>query len=198
MEWVSNWIQGIIVTVIICTIIEMILPEGNNKKYIKVVIGVYILFSIISPVITKITGSNFKLSNTFDLNEYIEASSKSTYNSIEKNQDAQIKEIYEASLKCDMIEKIENKGYKVTKIVLDIDNDENYTLKKITLNVNKVEKENTNKSVENVNEIKVDIKNSNNTNNNSKNEQIASKEQKELKQYLSSVYEIDEKNISIN
>ena len=61
MEWVSGWIQGIIIAVIISTIIEMILPEGNSKKYIKVVIGVYILFSIVSPVISKVTGNSFNL-----------------------------------------------------------------------------------------------------------------------------------------
>ena len=49
INWISNWAQGIIVAVIIGTIIEMVLPEGNCKKYVKVVIGIYILFSIISP-----------------------------------------------------------------------------------------------------------------------------------------------------
>ena len=35
MEWMTTWAQGIIVAVIITTIIELILPEGNHKKYIK-------------------------------------------------------------------------------------------------------------------------------------------------------------------
>ena len=78
MNWISNWIQGIIIAVIIGTIIEMLLPEGNCKKYVKVVIGVYILFSIISPVITKVTGSEFRVSDIYDINSYIEASTKST------------------------------------------------------------------------------------------------------------------------
>ena len=47
MEWISHWAETIIVAVIIGTIIEMILPSGNSKKYIKTVIGVYILFTII-------------------------------------------------------------------------------------------------------------------------------------------------------
>lgn len=38
MEWFSSWAQGIVVAVIIGTIIEMILPEGSSKKYIKVVV----------------------------------------------------------------------------------------------------------------------------------------------------------------
>ena len=87
MNWISNWIQGIIIAVIIGTIIEMLLPEGNCKKYVKVVIGVYILFSIVSPVITKVTGSEFRVSDIYDINSYIEASTKSTQDYAEINKE---------------------------------------------------------------------------------------------------------------
>ena len=122
MAWVSSWIQGIIVAVIIGTIIEMILPEGNCKKYIKVVIGIYILFSIISPVITKFTGSNFNLTNIFDLNEYMQASSNGIEQNLNGSQEKQIRNIYETNLKKDIKEKLKTKGYEVNKILLDIEN----------------------------------------------------------------------------
>ena len=81
IEWITNWAQGIIIAVIIATIIEMILPNGSCKKYIKVVIGVYILFSIISPVISKITGKGFNISEELNLEEfYTEVDSKATAN----------------------------------------------------------------------------------------------------------------------
>jgi len=35
MEFITSWVQGIIIAVIIGTIIEMLLPNGNSKKYIK-------------------------------------------------------------------------------------------------------------------------------------------------------------------
>lgn len=38
MNFLNTWLQGIIVAVIIATIIEMILPSGNSKKYIKMVL----------------------------------------------------------------------------------------------------------------------------------------------------------------
>ena len=38
---------------IIATIIEMLLPNNGNGKYVKMVIGIFVLFSIISPVINK-------------------------------------------------------------------------------------------------------------------------------------------------
>lgn len=53
VNWISSWLQGIIVAVIIGTIIEMLLPKSSISKFIKVVIGLYILFSIITPVVNK-------------------------------------------------------------------------------------------------------------------------------------------------
>ena len=61
--WLSNWAETIIIAVVIATIIEMLIPEGSSKKYVKVVIGVYILFTIISPIITKFTGKSIAVSN---------------------------------------------------------------------------------------------------------------------------------------
>ena len=40
---ISKWSQSIIIAIVIGSIITMILPEGKNKKYIKMIIGVYIL-----------------------------------------------------------------------------------------------------------------------------------------------------------
>ena len=42
----SSWAQGIIVAVIVATIVELLLPNGSSKKYVKVVVVIYILFSI--------------------------------------------------------------------------------------------------------------------------------------------------------
>ncbi len=49
---ISSWAEQVILAVIIATVIEMILPKGNSKKYIKTVIGIYILYIIVSPIIT--------------------------------------------------------------------------------------------------------------------------------------------------
>ncbi len=216
MEWVSSWIQGIIIAVIISTIIEMILPEGNSKKYIKVVIGVYILFSIVSPVINKVTGTSFQVSDIFNIDEYIEASSSNTYQNLEQSQEEQIKEIYISSLKSDMKEKIESKGYKVEEITLEVENNEEYTLEKITLDLKKqadtskeedkqsnTTSQNAIQNVETVNEININIGNKESANETKssekqKSETLSSKEQNELKEYLSGVYEIEKQNININ
>ena len=69
VKFLSNWGQGIIVAVIIGTIIEMLIPaEGGIKKYVKVVIGVYILFSVVSPFIQKI--GKVSINNIFNTETY--------------------------------------------------------------------------------------------------------------------------------
>lgn len=213
MGWIGNWIQGIIIAVIISTIIEMILPEGTSKKYIKVVIGVYILFSMISPVINKVTGKDFRVSDIFDLDEYIEVSKNGETmkkNLEDQNQDS-IKEIYISSLKNDIKEKIENKEYKVNDIQLEVENNDTYALKSLRLIVSKVETNKTNKqdnvenqnSINTIEKVEVNIGNTQNISNEntskSNNKQdISSQDKKELKSYLSNVYEISIKNIFIN
>ena len=195
MNWISGWIQGIIIAVIIGTIIEMLLPDGNCKKYVKVVIGVYILFSIVSPVITKVTGNEFRVSDIYDINTYIEVSAKSSQENIENSQQNQIKQVYITNLKNDMKQKIQEKGYSVKSLTLEISNDEQYTLKKIFAQVNKKKIEENNE-VKGVNEINITI--SNTTENQEEDISISTKEQNDLKAYLSGIYNLEEKNININ
>lgn len=195
MNWISGWIQGIIIAVIIGTIIEMLLPDGNCKKYVKVVIGVYILFSIVSPVITKVTGNEFRVSDIYDINTYIEVSAKSSQENIENSQQNQIKQVYITNLKNDMKQKIQEKGYSVKSLTLEISNDEQYTLKKIFAQVSKKKNEENNE-VKGVNEINITI--SNTTENKEEDISISTKEQNDLKAYLSGIYNLEEKNININ
>lgn len=195
MNWISGWIQGIIIAVIIGTIIEMLLPDGNCKKYVKVVIGVYILFSIVSPVITKVTGNEFRVSDIYDINTYIEVSAKNSQENIENSRQNQIKQVYITNLKNDMKQKIQEKGYSVKSLTLEISNDEQYTLKKIFAQVSKRKNEENNE-VKEINEINITI--SNTTENIEEDISISTKEQNDLKAYLSGIYNLEEKNININ
>ncbi len=215
---ITKWASGIIIAVIIATIIEMILPEGSSKKYIKVVIGVYILFTIISPVVSKFTGKTVAVSDIIDLNQYIDDLKKKekTQNLLQEDNTASIRDIYIGNLKSDIQNKLKGKGYTVKSIALDVGYDDNYTLNKITLSITKKEEQNYDEDEENnstsnntivsaVNEVNISISSSNITNaqtstNNEKSSKsnLSSSDKKKIKEYLSSVYEINEKNIVIN
>lgn len=200
IDWISTWAQSIIIAVIIATIIEMILPSGSSKKYIKVVTGVYILFTIISPVITKFTGKTLAVSDILELDSYVnEIKQKEvSQNLLAENNSSSIKDIYTANLKSDIKNKLKQKGYSANNIVLTVGDDKNYTLNKIELDIEKIkeDKQEVNE-IEAVNKIDITISNTVVENNNNKSS-ISDKEKEKIKQYLSSVYEIDEKDILIN
>lgn len=190
IEWISNWAGSIIVAVVIGTIIEMILPEGNSKKYIKMVIGVYILFTIVSPVINSFTGNKIKLSDELDLDTYIEESKDNinAHNTFESNNEKNIMDIYISGLENDLKAKLKSKGYIVNSINIDVSNNESYTINSIDLELEKDKKENNNEdtnddnknsdntskdvninSVDKVDKVNIDLNNKN-SNSNSNNE----------------------------
>ena len=197
ISWISSWAQGIIMAVIIGAIIEMILPEGNSKKYVKIVIGVYVLFTIISPVISKITGKTIQVSDILELNKYIEETENNSklYVTLDEDNSNNIKDIYESSLRNDIKAKIEAKGYNAKNIKLEIEDDEEYTLKKIDIEIYKNMEKNK-KDIETIQNVDINI--SQKRTENDMQEKLSEKDKRKLKDYLSGVYEIDEKNININ
>ena len=49
ISFISTWLKDIVVLFILISIAELIMPKGNMKKYINMVIGLLIIFTIISP-----------------------------------------------------------------------------------------------------------------------------------------------------
>lgn len=201
MGFISTWAQGIIVSVIIATIIEMILPNSSNSKYIKVVIGIFVLFTIISPIINKFSNN----SNKIDFDSYIKTPTSETVStSVNLNNEDAIKKMYEENLKVDIKTKISQKGYTVGNINLEILNNSEYSLNKIDMEiVAKNETNNQNGSsnvttiVENIENIRIDIGGGNNEEKEKKSV-ISESERRKLREYLSSVYEVNENNIFVN
>ena len=118
----------------------------------------------------------------------------------------------------DMKAKLKAKGYLVKNIELGISSDDTYTINTIRLEIEKVKDEEVNneidddnskdnKNIEKVEKIeKVNIDSDNSLNNTeSTNEEkdtnqtdLSNKEVTDIKEYLSSVYEVNEDNITIN
>ena len=207
IDWISSWASSIIVAVIIGTIIEMIIPEGNSKKFIKMVIGVYVVFTIVTPVITKITGRELEVSDILDLDTYIEQAEESinSQNTIQKSNEDSIKSIYLSSLENDMKAKIEGKGYTVKEISIDVANDENYTIRSINLFIQEKQdvqdtEINISDKIEPVNKIEnIEIGQQNELVEDEQiSNDISSSEKKDLKKYLNTIYEVPIENININ
>ena len=195
IEFLSSWAQGIIVAVIIATLIEMILPNSSSKKYVKVVIGMYILFTIVSPIIKKLGDKDINL-NTINIEKYEQQISKS-HNTIsrkfEDNNTRSIKDIYVSNLKADISAKLKEKGYEIDTSDIQIKDDENYTIEKITLKLIKMEQ----KQGKN-NEIVINTVEIGNTISQKDSKTLSDDDKQEVKDYISETYDIDKKNINIS
>ena len=137
---VRGWCEEFVIAVIISLIIEMLLPEGNNKKYVKVIIGIYIIFVMINPIFELI---NYRIDFKEILNTKSIEVSSSTSNYIDD-----IRIAYIDGLKNTIKEDILNLGYKVDYINLEFNMD--YTnIEKIELKIlGKIKIDNTIYNVE--------------------------------------------------
>lgn len=142
IEFLSSWAKGIGLSIVVVSILEMLLPNNKTKKYIRMVMGVYVIFNIISPMI-----ENKEL---FDVNQInVEAYSTATKITEEVNQtsmDERIQELYVQEIEKDITKKLEEKGLNVTKCKVNaqISSEEEETkITKIKVALERKQEENT-------------------------------------------------------
>ena len=203
IEFLSSWAKGLGLAIVIVSILEMLLPNNKTKKYIRMVMGLYILFTIISPFIknrTLFNVENIDLSK--ELNNYssVETSVDQT------SMDERIQVLYVEELEKDITKKVEEKGYEVTecKVKANIQAQNNTISKiKLKIKINEENKKEENETIENkmVNEIqKIKPVNTQIQNNNKekKEEKITRNDIQNIKKFLMEEYEVEEKCLEIN
>ena len=203
--FIKKWIEGIAIAVITASIFEMILPNGNIKKYVKVLLGIYVVFSVISPFVDNKAMGNFDLSNNIEkYSENIET--KDNKNS-EFSSNSRLNKIYENTFEKEIIQTIEKEGFIVYKCEVKGNfnaEEENAGINKINITVEskkilKKKSEDSNEiKIEDVNEIKKVEINVGNKIKAETEEDVDEKDIDTLKKYLSKHYEIDKSIISIH
>lgn len=211
IEFLSSWAKGLGVTIVIVSILEMLLPNNKIKKYIKMVLGVYVIFNIISPIIQN--------KEIFDLGELDLSDYQTTETSAidQTSMDERIEELYIQELEKDVTKKVKEMGYEVTKCKVEAqisDKEENTKISKIKLKIEKSqekqEEEEKDDSTEDkiVSEIqkikKVDTtveieKNEEKTQNEKENKTAITKvDIQNVKKFLIEEYGVNEKCLEIN
>lgn len=195
IAFIKDWAEGIVVAVIIATILEILLPDNKNKKYISTVIGIYILFTIISPIISKVTGQSINLKDF--TNKDTSLSTSSTMNNIALLENSSnVEDVYIKTLKSDITDKLETKGYSTDYIDLKISmsSKDNYgEIEGIYLKLSLLEeKANVNK----VEEIKINI--SENKSENTTANNISEEDLNSAKEFLMDTYGISKDKIHIS
>ena len=198
IKFINSWAQGIILAVIIATIIEIILPEGKNKKYVKTVIGIYILFTIIYPLINKLTKTNI---NTLIENTTKQMSTYQENNSLKIDTDKYIESTYKKKIEEDIRKRANEKNLNITSLNVYIETEDENRYGMLNSLVMKVEKNETSKKNNDVNQIK-EINISKNVQNNeiieNKDKTVTEKEVNEFKEYINATYYLEKEKIHIN
>lgn len=192
---ISKWAGSIVITVIIVTILEMILPESKSKKYIKTIMGIYILFTIISPIINNVFGKEI------DIESLIETQNNNfSLNSSSIQTSASIENIYISSLKKDISMKLKQKDYLMEDADFEIEkNDEsNYgKIYQINLVIKKADNSLQDEKRSNIPIIEISIGNTGLKKKLSDECTITENEKNELRDYLSSIYDVKPEKITI-
>ena len=206
IEFLSNWAKDICLAVVVISILEMILPNNKSKKYVKMVMGVYLLFTMISPFVKN--SKNLDLEN-MNIYEDIMTSSEQTENEIDQtSMDKRLNQIYKEELEKDIKEKLENKGYIINSCKVEVElkeNQKNSGINKIVLKVKKKNEENQeenqnieSKMVEEIQKIKkVEIGEKEEEKEEGE-QNITNTDKKEIRNFLIEEYGVSEECLEIN
>lgn len=204
IEFLSSWAKGLGLAIVVVSILEMILPNNKTKKYIRMVMGVYILFTIISPFIKNkqtIDVSNFEIEK---YNNYVSTSEKTTQTSMDKR----IEELYIDKLEKDISKKVKEQGYDILNCEIEAklnDSEENSEISKIKLQVKKNESNKVNDKLTLENKVVEEIQKIRPINTNivereksNKSEKITNEDKQKIKKFLMEEYGVKEKCLEIN
>ena len=218
IEFLSSWAKSLGLAIVIVSILEMLLPNNKNKKYIRMIMGIYIIFNVISPFIKNQDIFNIENINIekYALNENKEIQ-ENTEEINQTSMNKRIKKLYIEELEKDITKKIEDQGYKVTncKVKANITEKENaMKIQEIKINIEKNENAKENKQEEEnvedklVTEIQKIKKVDTTVNTQKEEENEEEKQEKEnkiskldiqnIKKFLIEEYEVNEKCLKIN
>lgn len=218
MDAIISWTQNIAVCLVIVMLLELILPKGNIKKYVKIIIGLYIMFNIISPIFENVKGlqvNNNMFYDNYGENKILEKMNikidnqinkiQSNYqeysNEIEQTNENNIRHIYKENVEEDIKNKINNYEYETKEINITIADDETYQIEKIEAKVRykeadkKSENKNQKQTINKIDTVKIDLTNKEEKVENIR--ELTDQEKDVLSTYLAKDYNISKKNIVI-
>lgn len=207
IEFFSSWAKGIGVTVVIISIIEMLLPNNNSKKYIRMILGIYLIFNIVSPLIKNRDVLNV---NNINLCETTISTTAEEVNQTSMNK--RIKKLYEQELEKDITKKLKEKGFEVKScnVATQVSTNENEETKinKIKVSIdkinttNKIEEENKESKIvtqiQKIKKIDTNVGENKDEKEKQKNKNITKSDIQNIKKFLIDEYGVNENCLEIN
>ncbi len=206
IKFFSSWSKNLGMAIIIVSILEMLLPNNKTKKYIRIVMGIFIIFNIISPLV-----ENKNLLDVDKLNIESFSATETTSSEVDQtSMDKRIQELYIEQLEKDITKKVKEKGYEVItcKVNAQIaDNEDDTKITKIKLKIKKGQpKEEIKEDVESkvvteiqkIKTVNTTIDKNKKSKEDKKEENVTKAEIQNLKKFLIEEYEVSEKCLEIS
>lgn len=95
MEWIRNWAVSISMVVIFGTLVEFIMPNGNYRKYIHLVLALLLMITISNPIIKLVNGDFVFDRYDFNVGDSSRVMDSEEY---EKRQESHVIRVYTKSL----------------------------------------------------------------------------------------------------
>lgn len=200
MAFLEKWVFNIVVLTIFIVLLEMLIPSGKTRKYVKLISGFILTIALITPVL-EFLGKDFDFqefqfssSNFIDKKE-IEEKSKM----MSENQMKEIIEVYRQKL----IKQLESSSEKIAgknRVEADVIINEDYTstefgaIKRVYIFVSKPEEDKGVKPVATVE--KVDISRSEPVA--GENDEVDPELKKSLEDEISRVFQVEQENIVVS
>ncbi len=127
MDFMKSWITNITVVIIFIMLLDIIIPNNNMKRFVKVIMGLLVILVIIKPfIMAKDLGDQFELSMT-QTAAYIEQSDEEgNGNAVAAFQNTAALDIYKQKLSdkiTEVVKSHEGMEKKNVQVTVDIEND---------------------------------------------------------------------------
>lgn len=200
IEFLTLWIKDIAIIFVLISIIQIVLPNNNMKRYVDMIIGFLIIIVIISPFVNLLY-KDFNIDKEIfkKTNEQIKFQHMDNLD-LDSTQEEQIKEIYTGKIKDEIRDLIhENTNYKIENVNVSIyeDNTQYGNIKDIELILKEDKKKDENKeepknliTISNIQKISIGENKESTT-------ALMEFDDKEIKNLISKNHNISEENIRI-
>lgn len=195
ISFISSWIKDIVVLFTLISIAELVMPKGNMKKYIELVIGILIIFTIISPF-ARIMKYDFELENS--IYNYTKKQEEEIQNedNFYDSQEDQVKSLVIEKIKGEILNILETQEIKYDVLDIEVDmelNTDKNQIKYIKLILGR-EKKHNDISIKKISPVKINT----NSNEEEKGEDInIDLRYENLKDLIGERFSIDSKNVII-
>ncbi|MCA1030692.1 stage III sporulation protein AF [Bacillus timonensis] len=201
MNFITEWITNIILFILLATIIDMLLPNSNMQKYVKMVTGLLLIVIILTPLFNFLSSDFEQAFATINLSPKNEEKKMENLIEMKKKEiqasnRAYILEEMAVQMKTQVEEELMNKyGLILTNVILSLNDEdsEDMSIENMSIQVNVTTEEVHSNEIPAVKLVTIDTSKDINRTSNNKND-----EYKEISSFLAKHWEADPNKIVVN